>query len=98
MTKNVVVCPICDGKPVCNPFEQKADRPCSMCNGRGVVNLAKYCTCGRPAVMMVADKIVCTTLLCHKEALDAQKGGPVVTDADLQAAVEGMLADGWLGL
>jgi hypothetical protein len=98
MTRNVVVCPNCDGKPVCNPFEQKADRVCSTCNGRGLVNLAKYCGCGRPAVMLVADVVVCTTTTCHQEALKSKSTQVTVTDAELEAAVNGLLSDGWLGL
>lgn len=62
-------CPICRGRAFeVNP-RSHAIGGCSTCNGTGRVDIEHRCMCGRPAVIPIADTVVCTRKECSDRAL-----------------------------
>lgn len=64
-------CPLCLGKMDVRPLDQKYIRKCTMCDGLGKVNTENTCECGRPAVVLIGDTLVCTTKACQEKAVKA---------------------------
>lgn len=93
----IIVCPNCHDKPLLNPFEQKAEKACWMCGGRGKVDNEKVCQeCGRPAAMLLFDTPVCHSLACQKELTEAHAKKAPLTERDVDAATASM-SDAWNG-
>lgn len=93
----IIDCPNCHNRPICNPFEQRFEKACYLCAGRGKVDNEKVCMeCGRPATQLLLGVPVCRSLACHKEISDRKKAGKPITEEDIDAA-HASLADTWGG-
>lgn len=67
-------CPMCFGKPLCQPLARTYDGPCDYCGGDGLVDTESVCKCGRPGIRLVEGVMVCTRFTCITAILDKKKG------------------------
>jgi hypothetical protein len=64
---------MCRGNKFVIDPRKTVDGPCPTCGGTGTVNIEFRCRCGRPAVIPVADTVVCTFARCREIALGGIK-------------------------
>lgn len=58
--------------PYCRGHRSVDGKPCSMCV-MGKVDTESVCTCGRPAVLAIADTITCMHVTCVDAAIKPLK-------------------------
>lgn len=59
-----IPCPSCQGHGF------NSHLPCVMCDGRSFVDTEQICACGRPAVKIAGDTIVCFSSYCYDKAIE----------------------------
>lgn len=67
------ICPQCRGKVWVGIHTQNRDVECSMCKGRGYVYPDFVCICGRAAMVMIGDTLVCGRQKCADKYLAIAK-------------------------
>lgn len=70
---DVRTCPDCRGLQVVEPFAQRSDPPCGMCNGHGCIRPVAHtpgrCECGAVSTMYVNGKPNCGKAVCWQRGL-----------------------------
>lgn len=56
--------------PQCQGHGFNSHLPCVLCDGRSFVDTEQICACGRPAVKIAGDTVVCFSSYCYDKAIE----------------------------
>jgi hypothetical protein len=65
--------------PQCQGHGFNSHLPCVLCDGRSFVDSEQVCDCGRPAVRIAGDSLVCFSAYCYDKAIEPKKSSDVST-------------------